>query len=317
MKLLSFFLASLAILVPLTATPVFGQEDVHDTTNNIEVPPALKNLYATIQDHNERNHLSDQDERNLLFGDALYGNIDAFGNINDKDKEKNLGERCGRRNPCKSGLDCVAPSGRAGWRICLPTTCIQEAANEFNQPQPATGTTPFEDYVGNIFQGAGLSRNLFTNDNAEGLNEIVNQTTVKLGADVMENNNYKHYIKDDVVEALQISLVQEDARNPMAPLHDKVQECLRPFLGDVTQTTTTANNGGRNLQDFEEGCFMYNGFFVEGSAVLQFLYGWGTFSNENGTQFVSQDICFGAGPTVGKLIAAFWLNMPNPLLVHN
>ena len=117
----------------------------------------------------------------------------------------------------------------------------------------------------------------------------------------MLNNNFRNYLRQDVNEAIQQSLLEENHRDPMTALHEQVMNCFQPFI--INNDSDNGNNSTRHLQQ-DLSVLLFNGVFVELSALLQFYYGWSTVRVDDGNNTMRdiqvQDVCFGAGPSAGE-----------------
>ncbi|CAB9502730.1 expressed unknown protein [Seminavis robusta] len=67
----------------------------------------------------------------LVHGQGILNQVlDQYESNNDDNDNHHggeMGDTCGRRNPCRNGLDCALSLGR---KVCVPLTCFQSAISE-------------------------------------------------------------------------------------------------------------------------------------------------------------------------------------------
>jgi hypothetical protein len=226
--------------------------------------------------------------------------LEAMFGVNTEGAD--LGSRCGRRNPCLTGLECVAIGGVA-WKICLPLACIQSVVDEYNEQEGEV--TLFDNFVRNVMTGANLSPDSI--DEAE----LVNETTLALGKEALRGENRQHILKDSVREGLIKSLHEEQAKDPLniGELQRQVATCFQPILPQVVgggqPVDDTTNNPGARRLTGNQTVATLPGYFLELAAVFQFIFALGVLGGDSEAEesgdVIVNDYCFGLGPTLGTI----------------
>lgn len=248
----------------------------------------------------------DEKKRNLFFGNFFGADKEEEAEKQQVEGTVGLGGVCGNKNLCMDGLQCTNTG--AGWKLCLPMNCIQDVVDAHNQANDASSgqPKPFEEFALNVMEGAGISESVLT-DNLD--IDVLNTTTFSKGKDFLLNHPFD-VIKNGVRGDLMRSLAKEAKKDDIAMdlLQEKVQRCMNQYNFMPVMSSNETNAKPQNMDDGERRlqtptpCITLPGFFIEGAAGFQFVYGMGVLTGlvENSTEsIISHDFCIGGGPTVG------------------